>query len=231
VVPRIEDGGEDPPETTMTDSELRVMLVEDDPTFRRGLKLLLEGSPGFSCAAETGSVEQALRVAVPHGNPDVVLLDINLPGMNGTEGVTPIRERFPDTAVLMLTAFQDEDRIFRSLCNGAGGYLLKKTPFDRLLKHIREASTGGAPMSPEIASKVVGLFRKLPPPAAAPPALTDQEIAFLELLADGHSYQSAADAMALSINTVRNHVRSIYDKLHVHSKSAAVSKALRAGLI
>jgi len=211
--------------------EIKVMLVEDDHGFRRGLKLLLEGAPGFSLNSETGSVEQALSVALPRGNPDVILLDINLPGMKGTEGVKPISARFPDAAVLMLTAFQDEDRIFRSLCNGASGYLLKKTPLERLLNYIREADRGGAPMSPEIASKVVALFRKLPPPQASSPQLTGQEILFLGLLSEGHSYQTAADEMGLSINTIRNHVRSIYEKLHVHSKSAAVSKALRAGLI
>lgn len=215
----------------MNAPDLRVMLVEDDPTFRRGLKIILERTPGYSCTAETGSVEHALRVAVPRGDPEVILLDINLPGMNGTEGVVPIRERFPGAAVLMLTTFQDEDRIFRSLCNGASGYLRKETPMDRLLMHIREAATGGAPMSPEIAVKVVSLFRTLPPPAPSVADLSPQETVFLELLAEGHSYQSAADEMQLSINTIRNHVRSIYEKLHVHSKSAAVSKALRSGLI
>ncbi len=211
--------------------EIRVLLVEDDPTFRRGLRLLLQASPGFVCAAETGSVEHALRMAVPGGPPDVVLLDINLPGIQGTEGVEPILERFPEATVLMLTVFEDEDRIFRSLCNGAGGYLLKKTAPEQLLGFIRDATTGSAPMSPEVASKVVALFRSLPPPLPSPARLTPQEIQFLQLLAEGHSYQSAADAMGITINTVRNHVRSIYDKLHVHSKSAAVSKALRARII
>jgi len=215
----------------VNEATIRVLLVEDDPTFRRGLRLLLQSTPGFTCAAETGSVEHALRVTVPGGPPEVVLLDINLPGIQGTEGVGPIRERFPDSIVLMLTVFEDEDKIFRSLCNGAGGYLLKKTAPDRLLQFIREATSGGAPMSPEIAAKVVALFRTMPVPQASPARLTPHEVAFLQLLAEGHSYQSAADSMGITINTVRNHVRSIYDKLHVHSKSAAVSKALRAGLI
>ena len=211
--------------------EIRVLLVEDDPTFRRGLRLLLHASPGFARAAETGSVEHALRVTVPGGPPDVVLLDINLPGIQGTEGVEPLLERFPEATVLMLTVFEDEDRIFRSLCNGAGGYVLKKTAPEQLLDFIRDAATGGAPMSPEVAAKVVALFRTLPPPLPSPARLTPQEIQFLQLLAEGHSYQSAADSMGITINTVRNHVRSIYDKLHVHSKSAAVSKALRARII
>ncbi len=215
----------------MNGPEIRVLLVEDDPTFRRGLKSLLRGAPGFLCAAETGSVEQALKVTVAGGPPDVILLDIHLPGTQGSEGIGPLQERFPGAAVLMLTVFEDEDRIFRSLCNGAGGYVLKKTPPERLLDFIREAARGGAPMSPEIAVKVVGLFRTVPPPPPSPAGLTPQEVEFLELLAEGHTYQSAAETMGITINTIRNHVRSVYDKLHVHSKSAAVSRALRAGII
>lgn len=215
----------------MTAEDLRVMLVEDDPTFRRGLRRLLESSAGVRCCAETGSVEQALRVAVPGGGPDVILLDINLPGMPGTEGVALLKERFPGSLVLMLTVFEDEDRIFRSLCNGADGYLLKKTPGERLLAYIAEAATGGAPMSPEVAAKVVELFRATARGTAPCAALTAQEVSFLKLMAAGHTYESAAEELGVSVNTVRNHVRSVYDKLHVHSKSEAVSKAIRAGLI
>ena len=131
----------------------------------------------------------------------------------------------------MLSVYADEDLVFKSLCNGACGYLLKKTPPARLLEAIREAVGGGSPMSPEIARKVVRLFQKTGPPAQLDCDLTPREIKLLRLLAEGNSYQFAADEMHVSINTVRNYIRSIYDKLHVHSKSAAVAKALKAGLI
>jgi len=163
--------------------------------------------------------------------PDVILLDVNLPGMPGSEGVVPLRERFGDPVVLMLTVFEDEDRIFRSLCNGASGYILKKTPLARLLELVGEAMAGGAPMSPEIAAKVVRLFTTFAPRPKVGPALTPAERQLLALLAEGHSYQQAATTLEVTVNTVRNHVRAIYDKLQVHSKSEAVSEALRAGLI
>jgi DNA-binding NarL/FixJ family response regulator len=215
----------------MTDpAELAVALVEDDRRYRDVLRTLMEGTPGFALALAVGSVEEALRVA-PVRPPRVVLLDIHLPGMSGIEGIEPIRARFPDAVVLMLTVFEDEDRIFEALCAGAGGYLLKKTPPARLLEHVADAATGGAPMSPEIAARVVRLFQRLPRPVALEQTLTPQETGFLGLLAEGHSYASAAGELHVSVNTVRNYVRSIYDKLHVHSKSEAVSKAMRAGLI
>jgi DNA-binding NarL/FixJ family response regulator len=212
------------------DTTLAVALVEDDRRFRGVLQMLIEDTPGFELAFAAGSVEEALRIA-PLKPPRVILLDIHLPGLSGIEGVGFIRERFPEAVVLMLTVFEDEDRIFEALCNGAGGYLLKKTPPARLLEYVGEAATGGAPMSPEIAAKVVRLFAQLPKKVVIDEHLTPQETNFLKLLAEGHSYASSARELGVSVNTVRNYVRSIYDKLHVHSKSEAVSKAMRAGLI
>jgi DNA-binding NarL/FixJ family response regulator len=212
------------------DATLPVALVEDDRRFRSVLQMLMEATPGFDLAFAAGSVEEAQRIA-PMQPPRVILLDIHLPGMSGIEGVGLIQERFPEAVVLMLTVFEDEDRIFEALCNGAGGYLLKKTPPARLLEYVQEAATGGAPMSPEIAAKVVRLFAQLPKKIAIDEHLTVQETSFLKLLAEGHSYASSANELGVSVNTVRNYVRSIYDKLHVHSKSEAVSKAMRAGLI
>lgn len=207
-----------------------VALVEDDRTTREALRVLVDGTPGFRCVAAHGSVEEVERSPRRDG-VDVVLLDVNLPGIPGSEGVPIVKERYPEAVVLMLTVFEDEARIFRSLCNGARGYLLKRTPPGRLLDSVREAASGGAPMSPEIAGKVIDLFVRVAPPLELDCHLTPQEVRLLQELARGNGYQKAAEELGVSINTARNYVRSIYDKLHVHSKSEAVAKALRAGLI
>ena len=207
-----------------------VGLVEDDDAIREGLRVLVDGSPGFRCVGAWASVEDALE-ELPRELPDVLLMDIQLPGMSGTAGVRIVRERHPSIEVLMLTIHAERERIFESICNGASGYLLKNTPPARLLEALRESKGGGAPMSPEIARKVVELFRKAPPPPAEEKRLAPQEVRLLGLLAEGHSYQAAADRLCVSVNTVRNYIRSVYDKLHVHSRSEAVSKALRLGLI
>jgi DNA-binding NarL/FixJ family response regulator len=213
-----------------TSQSLRVTIVEDDATTREALGVLIDGTPGFRCVGRYGSVGDLLH----HRDarvPDVILLDIHLPGISGAEGVRLLRDRWQSTEVLMLTVYSGEDKVFESICNGAVGYLLKKTPAARLLEAIREAATGGAPMSPEIARKVVTLFRKTPPAERPTETLTPQELRLLQVLADGHRYQAAAEHLGISVNTVRSYVRNIYDKLHVHSKSEAVSKALRSGLI
>jgi DNA-binding NarL/FixJ family response regulator len=210
--------------------EVAIALVEDDPGLRESLRLLVEGADGFRFAGAYGSAEEALsRLAEP---VDVLLLDIRLPGETGSRAVRKFVDLFPGLVVVMLTLYAEDDLIFEALCNGASGYLLKKTPPGRILEAAREAMAGGAPMSPEIARKVVSLFRKFPAPSpAAAGDLTPQELRFLTLLSRGYSYQAAADELEVSINTVRNYVRSIYEKLHVHSRSEAVGKALRAGLI
>jgi len=209
---------------------LRVAIVEDDVTTREGLAALIQGTPGFQCVGRYGSVEELLR-RPPDRVAHVVLLDINLPGISGSDGVRLVRERWSSTEVLMLTVYADQSKIFESICNGAVGYLLKKTPPARLIDAIQEAASGGAPMSPEIARKVVTLFRKTPVAERPSETLTPQELRVLQLLADGYSYQAAAERLSISLNTVRSYVRNVYDKLHVHSKSEAVSKALRSGLI
>jgi DNA-binding NarL/FixJ family response regulator len=212
---------------------IRIAVVEDNQAAQEALRMLIDGTHGFRCTGAYGSAELALEgLGIPGMQvPDVLLLDINLPGMTGSEAVRIFHERYPTMSILMLTLHDDEERIFESLCNGASGYLLKKTPPARLLEAIKEAREKGAPLSPEIAHKVVRLFRDIRPPARLEADLTRLELKLLSLLAEGYSYQSAADEMRVSINTVRNYIRSIYDKLHVHSKSEAVSKALKAGLI
>jgi len=214
----------------ITNETIRIAIVEDDAAAQAALRQLIDETEGFRCVGSFGSAELALR-SLTAPSPDVLLLDISLPGMPGSQAALHFHERHPDMAILMLTLHDDEERIFESLCNGASGYLLKRTPPDRLLNAIREARDKGAPMSPEIAHKVVRLFRNFRPSAKVQTDLTRLELKLLSLLSEGFSYQSAADEMRVSINTVRNYIRSIYEKLQVHSKSEAVSKALKSGLI
>jgi DNA-binding NarL/FixJ family response regulator len=213
-----------------TPRPIAVSIVEDDATLREGLAMLIAGTAGYRLNGTFGSVEEASG-ALAAKTPDVLLLDIHLPGMLGSEGVRHLRNRYPKMQVLMLTVFAEEDKIFESICNGACGYLLKKTPPARLLEAIREAHEGGSPMSPEIARKVVALFQRTHAPADPDERPTPHEVRLLKLLAEGHSYQSSGAQLGVSINTIRNYIRSIYGKLHVHSKSEAVTKALRTRLI
>lgn len=207
-----------------------VAIVEDDARVRGAVRQLIDGEEDLHCAGAYGSAEQALR-ALGGAPADILLLDIHLPGMDGNDAVRLFHERFPQMPIVMFTVFEDDRRIFTSLCNGATGYVLKKTPPPKLLQALRDVRDGGAPMSSEIARRVVELFRRMRPQELAADPLTATEVRLLSHLAEGLSYQAAAEQMQISINTVRDHIRSIYEKLHVHSKSAAVSKALRAGII
>jgi DNA-binding NarL/FixJ family response regulator len=209
---------------------ISVGIVDDDPDLRQALKLLFEVTPGFRCAGAWGSVEEALRLA-GRARPRVLLLDVNLPGRSGAEAVGDLVAILGDAPILMLTVQEDDAKIFESLCRGASGYLLKRTSPGRLLEAVKEAHGGGAPLSPEIARKALRLFQRFPPPELGDAGLNEQEKRFLALLAEGASYQGAADRMTVSINTVRNYVRSVYRKLQVNSRSAAVSRALKSGLI
>jgi len=207
---------------------IRVAIVEDDRPTRDGLAMLINGTSGYRCVATYRSVEDALRSTGEA--PDVLLLDINLPGMLGSEGVKELKQKHPSMEILMLTVYAEQDKVFESICNGACGYLLKETPPAKLLEAISEAHRGGAPMSPEIARKVVTLFHKTGPVEKVH-GLTPQEVRLLKLLSEGYSYQGAAERLNISVNTVRDYIRSIYEKLHVHSKSEAVTKALRSRII
>ncbi|MBZ0090182.1 MAG: response regulator transcription factor [Thermoanaerobaculia bacterium] len=209
--------------------ELAVAIVEDDRRYREGIVMLLDGTPGFRLAGAFGSIEEALVRGAQA--PEVILVDVQLPGARGSAGVQALKRRWPEAQALMLTALEDEDVLFESLCHGAIGYLLKRTPPARLLEAIVEARGGGSPMSPEIARKLVGFYQRTPPPASLDAELTLQERRLLGLLAEGESYQTAADAMRVSINTIRGYIRAIYEKLQVHTKAEAVTKALRAGLV
>jgi DNA-binding NarL/FixJ family response regulator len=151
--------------------------------------------------------------------------------MSGIEGIKLLKERYPNLLILMLTVYDDDERIFDAMCAGASGYLLKKTPPARLLESLKEAVGGGAPMSPEVARRVISLFREIRPPERADYDLTPHEARLLKLFVDGHNYKTAAAELGVSIHTVSFHLRSIYDKLQVHSKSEAVAKALQNRLV
>jgi len=192
--------------------------------------MLIDGTPGFRCAASYRSMTEALD----HGcdqSADVILTDIGLPGMSGIEGTRILHQRSPGVPILALTVYDDDEKVFAALCAGASGYLLKTTPPARLLESLVEAVNGGAPMSPEVALRVVRLFRDFHPPEHAEYRLTPQEMQLLRLLVEGHHYKTAAQALGITASTVSFHLKNIYAKLHVHSKTEAVSKALRERLV
>jgi DNA-binding NarL/FixJ family response regulator len=215
---------------TPGDSLIRVAIVEDRREIREGLTMIINGTPGFRCSGSYRSMEDALA-AIGNDLPDVVLNDIALPGMNGIEGIRILKERYPKLVILMLTVYDDDDRIFEALCAGASGYLLKKTPPARLLESLREAVAGGAPMSPEVAHRVIALFREFRPPDSTKCELTPHETRLLKLFVDGHNYKTAAAELGVTVHTISFHLRSIYDKLQVHSKSEAVAKAIKSRLV
>lgn len=209
---------------------IKVAIIEDLRDIRDGLAVLINGTEGFRCTGAFRSMEEALG-NLERDLPEVALVDIGLPGMSGIEGMRILKDRHPGLAMLMLTVYQDDDRIFDALCAGACGYLLKNTAPARLLASLEEAVMGGSPMSPEIARRVVTLFREIRPPEKADYQLTPHEARLLKMLVDGHNYKTAAKELAVSVNTISFHMRHIYEKLQVHSKSEAVSKALRYRLI
>ncbi len=210
---------------------LTVAIVEDKPEYRHSLAQLLDSEPGYSVVGEFGSMEQALEaLSRASGLPDAMLIDLGLPGMPGIEGIRILRERYPAIALIVLTVFDDDRKILDAICAGANGYLLKNTPPQRLLDGIRDVKEGGAPMSPSVARRVMELFRDSRPPAANHD-LTPHELRVLRLIMEGHNNQTAAKELGVSPNTIRFHIKSIYEKLEVHSRAEAVSKALRNGLI
>lgn len=226
----MQDAKEMQPTEALTHSpEIKVAIVEDVRNLREGFSILIDSAEGFRCTGRFRSMEEAID-RIGSDLPDVVLCDIGLPGMSGIEGVRVLKERYPQLTLLMLTVYDDDERIFRALCAGARGYLLKKNTA-RLLDSIKEAATGGAPMSPEIARRVVELFRQVRPPEEADYQLTPHELRLLKLLVEGHNYKTAAAELRVSFNTVCFHIKNIYEKLQVHSKSEAVAKALRHRLV
>lgn len=209
---------------------IAVGIVEDLDTIREGLSDLLAHSPGFSFAGAWRSMEEALE-GLRVRQPDLLLVDLGLPGMNGIDGIRQVRARWPKIVPVVLTVYLDDDRIIQALCAGARGYLLKKTPAAEILSRLEEAAAGGAPMSPEIARQVVSLFARFDPQPGSDHGLTPHELRVLKLLVDGHNYRTAAGVLGVARSTVAFHVRKVYAKLEVHSKSEAVAKAVRDGLV
>ncbi len=217
-------------ETASNEQIINVAIIEDRRELRDGLAMLINGTDGFVCRGKFGSMEEGLR-RIGAENPDVVLCDIGLPGMDGIEGIKILKEKFPDLLVIMLTIYDDDERIFNALCAGACGYLLKKTPPVRLLDALREGVAGGSPMSPEVARRVITLFREIRPPERADYDLSPHETRLLKMLVEGHNYKTAAVEIGVTVHAVSFHMRNIYEKLQVHSKSEAVAVAMRDRLI
>ena len=208
----------------------RVVVIEDERELRNGLQTLLNFTPDFTCVKSFGSMDEALR-NIESDTADLILTDIGLPRLNGIEGTRILREKFPELPIVVLTVHGEDDKIFQALCAGANGYLLKNTSATKIIEALKEVLDGGAPMSPAVARQVVKLFRTFSPPEHADYSLTEQEKLILKMLVEGHHYKTAAYELDISTSTVSFHLKNIYSKLQVHSKSEAVVKALRENLV
>ncbi len=206
--------------------QIKVAIVDDDEGIRTTLAALIRRAPNLKLAGDYANAETALK-EIPRHLPDVVLMDINLPGMKGHECVRQLKAALPSVQFLMLTVYEDSDSLFNSLKAGASGYLLKRTASARLLEAIRDVHAGGSPMTPQLARRVVQFFARPASDASSLTRLTPGEKEFLEQLANGYAYKEIADRKNISIDTVRSYVRTVYEKLHVHSRTEAVVKYLR----
>lgn len=207
---------------------IKVAIIEDHKEFRESIYYILQSTEGFQCVGKYVSVEDALE-SMPKS--DVVLLDINLPGMSGIEGIGKIKKIYPDTKIVMLTVFDDNKNVFHAILSGADGYILKKTPPIRLIQAVEDAASGGSPMTPTIAKQALELFKEHIILKSEEDPLTDREHEILALIINGLDNNEISAKLFISLQTVRNHIRHIYEKLHVHSKSQAVVKALKEGII
>src|SRR5579885_477852 len=205
---------------------IKVAIVDDDEGIRAGLAALIRRAPDLRLTGDYANAETALK-EIPRHPPDVVLMDINLPGVKGVECVRQLKTALPAVQFLMLTVYEDSDSLFNSLKAGASGYLLKRTASAKLLEAIRDVHAGGAPMTPQLARRVVQFFARPGSDVSELSKLTPGEREFLNQLANGYAYKEIADRMGISIDTVRSYVRTVYEKLHVHSRTEAVVKYLR----
>ncbi len=212
-------------------SSINISIIEDNRYVREGWEAILRGIPDFSVIGVYDSCEEAFRSS-DIGTSDLVLMDIGLPGIDGIEGVKILQQSFPKVIVIMCTVYDDDQKVFDAICAGAVGYLLKKTSPEDLIKAIRIAVQGGSPMTPSIARKVIGAFQKPSSKhTAEDEALTDREMEVLNQMALGKSYAAIANDLFLSVDGVRYHIRHIYEKLHVHSRSEAIARGLKDRLI
>jgi DNA-binding NarL/FixJ family response regulator len=209
---------------------VKIVLYEDNPQLREGLTMLLNGSEGFEVLGAFKNCNNVVE-EVEALQPDVVLMDIDMPGTNGIEGLKLIRQSGSEVKVLMLTVFDDNKNVFEAIKNGANGYLLKKTPPSKLLEYIQEAHTGGAPMTSSIATQVLKMFSQAHKTTNEDYHLSEREKQVLQWLVNGYSYKMIAAEMFISIDTVRSHIKKIYEKLHVNSKSEAVAKAFKDKIV
>jgi len=208
---------------------IKVSIIEDHLDFRKGLAYLLDASDGFICLDAFISAEDG--IANISDETEILLLDINLPEMSGIEAIPSLKSKYPGMKILMLTMFDDDSTIMEAILAGADGYLLKKTSPTKILTSLKECIGGGSPMTASIAKRVLTLFKKYIPAKQNNFALTPRELEILNLLVEGMSNASIAEKLFISIQTVRNHIRHIYKKLQVHSKSQVVVKAIRSGLV
>lgn len=206
--------------------EIKVTLVEDNDKIRNGLAMLINGSDGYACVSTYSNGEDALKT-IPIDRPDVVLMDINLPGISGIECVEKLKEKLPDLQIMMITVYEEDEQIFKSLLAGASGYILKRTPPAELLEAIKELHEGGSPMSVQIARKVVDAFRKIGKSSKETENLSEREMEILSSVAKGFQDREIAEKYFLSVKTVRTHLRNIYKKLHVRSRTEAALVYLR----
>jgi len=211
---------------------IKVVIIEDNLNIREGLKLLINGTGGYQCTASFESCEELFE-QYEKIEADIFLMDIELPGMNGIEGIKKLKQLNPESIVLVITVYEDNEVLFDALCAGASGYLVKNTPPSRLLDAIKEAAEGGSPMSSNIARKVINYFRqnKVVPEKKSESNLSEREKEVLKCLMEGYSHKAIADTLFISLETVRFHFRNIYKKLHVHSQTEAIAKAIKEKLI
>ena len=206
------------PPATESEPVIKVAIIEDQHDIREGLAWIIRSTEGLSCAGTFRSMEEALQ-KIGFELPDVILIDIGLPGMSGIEGIHLLKERYPKLRLLMLTVYEDDEMIFDALCAGACGYLLKRTSPVRLIESLREVMRGGAPMSPEVASRVITLFGDVRPLEHADYELTPHETRLLELLVEGHNYKTAAEELGVSVTTIASSMRNVYGKLQIVART------------
>ena len=211
--------------------DIKVAIFEDNSNMREGLYQLINGSHGFTCTGAFPNCDDLIS-RIEKSDPDVIVMDIEMPGMSGIEGVKLVKENFPEIKILMETIFEDDKKIFDSICAGAEGYILKNTPPVEILEAIKEIYEGGSPMSPTIANRVLKMVKSQHSSDSKNLFnLTDREKEILSCLVEGMSYKLIADECSISIDTVNVHIKNIYKKLQVHSKSEAVAKAIKGRIV